>query len=101
MDLSHVIIASVVTEKAERLKADDKHRTYTLTVAPQATKIDVANAIKRFYDLDVASVRVMRTRPKTRSAGRGTMEKRHRTKKVMVTLAPGSKALDLTAFHTA
>ncbi len=101
MDLSRVILGPVVTEKAERLKADATHRTYTLRVVPEATKIDVTNAIKRFYDLEVESVRVLHTRPKVRQIGKGTMEKRHRTKKVMVTLVSGSKPLDLTAFHTA
>ena len=74
MDLSHVIIGAIVTEKAERLKAA---RTYTLRVAPRATKIDVKNALLRFYDVDVTSVRSIRNPSKTRLVGRGrTMVKR-------------------------
>ncbi|OGJ63534.1 50S ribosomal protein L23 [Candidatus Peribacteria bacterium RIFCSPHIGHO2_02_FULL_53_20] len=97
MDLSRVILGSIVTEKAERLKAERK--TYSIKVAPAATKIEVKKALKEFYDIDVASVRVMRTRGKTRLLGQGkVMEKRHPIKKMMVTLASGSKALDLTAF---
>lgn len=98
MDLSRVIHGPIVTEKAERQKAD-ANRTYTLRVDQNATKIDVKNALKRFYDVDATSVRVMRVRPKFRTFGRRTqMQKRHRFKKVMVTLAAKSKALDLTAF---
>lgn len=98
MDLTRVIIGSVVTEKAERQKAA---RTYTLRVAPDATKIDLKNALKRFYDLDVASVRVLRTRPKHRRFGAGRlMEKRHREKRMIVTLAAKSKPLDLATFKT-
>ncbi len=98
MDLTRVIVGSLVTEKAERLKAD---RTYSLRVNNNATKIDVKNALKRFYDLDVTSVRVMRVRSKSRLVGAGkTLTKRHAHKKVLVTLAPKSKALDLAQFKS-
>ncbi len=93
MDLSYVIIGPIATEKAERQKA---HRTYTFRVALGATKIDIKAALRRFYDVDIESVRVMQTRPKTRS--NGAIEKRHRMRKVMVTLTPESKGLDLTKF---
>lgn len=97
MDLSRVILGSVVTEKAERLKASG--RTYTLRIAPAATKIEVAKALKHFYDIDVTSVRVLRARGKTRIIGQGkVMEKRHPMKKVMVTVSKKSKPLDLAAF---
>jgi len=99
MDLSRVILGQVVTEKAENLKG---RRTYTLRVDQHATKIDVKHALKQFYDVDVTHVRVMCTRPKTRAvpALGGTMEKRHRMKKALVTLAPKSKVLDITSFKT-
>lgn len=99
MDLSRVILGQVVTEKAEALK---NRRVYTLHVAPVATKVDVKNALKKFYDVDVTSVRMMLVRPKTRSVSSlGTdMEKRHRAKKAFVTLAPKSKILDITSFKT-
>jgi ribosomal protein L23 len=96
MDLSRVILGSVVTEKSERLKTE---RSYTLRVSPAATKIDVMNALKEFYDVEPTSVRVMRTPGKTRLVGRGKLfTKRHSTKKMIVTLASDSKALDLTHF---
>jgi len=99
MELAHVILGPVVTEKAESLKGTS--RTHTLKVSPRATKIDVKNAMKKFYDIDVDSVRIMRTTPKTRRIGRGgTMEKRHRTKKAMVTLSKESKNFDLANFKT-
>jgi len=98
MDLTRVIIGPVVTEKSERMKTADK-RVYTLRVDKQATKIDVKAALKRFYDVDAASVRVMRTTGKVRRFGRnGVMQKRHPFKKMMVTLSAKSKALDLTSF---
>ena len=100
MNLANVIIGPVVTEKAERLKAAERH-TYTLRVAPAATKIDIGKALKQFYDIDVQSIRVQWVRAKSRSLGaHAMMEKRHRMKKALVTLAPKSKPLDLSAFHT-
>ncbi len=99
MDLSQVIIGPVVTEKAERQKAN---RTYTLRVSKRATKIDVKNALRRFYDVEVESVRVMRTTGKVRRFGRGNvMMKRQPFKKVIVTLVPKSKALDVASFKNA
>ncbi len=101
MDLARVIIGPVVTEKAERLKTGQATHMHTLWIVPAATKIEVKNALKRYYGVDVASVRVMRTRAKTRMLGRGIeMEKRHAGKKVIVTLAKDSKQLDLAAFQT-
>lgn len=104
MDLSRVIIGPVVTEKAERLKAGSgtgsgKH-TYTLHVAPWATKVEIKNSLKMFYGVDVSAVRIVKTQAKRRNLGTGkTMEKRHSFKKALVTLAPKSKALDISAFQ--
>jgi large subunit ribosomal protein L23 len=97
MDLSRVIIGQVVSEKAERLKGQ---RTYTLRVAKKATKIDVKAALKRYYDVEAVSVRVMCVAAKTRSFRGGVMEKRHPFKKVMVTLESKSKPLDIATFKT-
>lgn len=100
MDLTRVIFGPVVTEKAERQKAAAKH-TYTLKIHPHATKVDVRHALKEFYDLDAASVRILRVRSKTRTFGRGgLMEKRHPSKRAIVTAAAGSKPLDLASFKT-
>ncbi len=96
MHLSSVIIGPVVTEKAERMKASN---TYVIRVKPEATKVDVKSALKKYYDADVTSIRVLRTVPKTRIVGQGTvMEKRHRTKRMIVTLSKKSKPLDLANF---
>jgi len=99
MDLSSVILGPVVTEKAERLKAGAVH-TYTLRIAPWATKVDVKNSLKLFYDVDARSIRILRTQAKHRDLGAGkSMEKRHATKKALVTLATDSKPLDIAAFQ--
>jgi large subunit ribosomal protein L23 len=101
MDLSHVIIGPVVTEKAERLKAAAGKKAYTLWVCNDATKVEVKSALKKFYDVDAVQVRMMHTEPKTRSLGAGkVMEKRHAGKKAIVTLSQNSKVLDLIAFQS-
>lgn len=98
MDLSHVIIGPIVTEKAERLKAGAK-RTFTLSVHRDATKILVKHALRKYYDIDVDRVRMFVTRGKIRSLGGGrTMAKRPTMKKALVTLKPKSKPLDLASF---
>ena len=99
MDLSRIILGPLVTEKAERGK---EARTYTLRVVPSATKIDVKNALKRFYDIDVLSVRVLKIHPKDRLMGNGkVIRKRKAAKKMLVTLGEKSKPLDLIQFKTA
>lgn len=98
MHLSTIIIGPVVTEKAERLKSEG---VYTLEVRQGATKIDVKNALRKYYDVDVASIRVHRTTPKFRLLGQGKIiEKRHRSKRMIVRLNKKSKALDLSHFRT-
>lgn len=98
MDLTQIILGPVVTEKAERGR---EQRTYTLRVAPQATKIEIEKALRRFYDVDVESVRVQRVRSKTRVLGNArVITKRHAWKKALVTLSEKSKALDLVQFKT-
>lgn len=97
MELTSVILGPVVTEKAEASKAS---RVYVLRVHPHATKVDVKNALRRYYDVDVASVRALRTVPKSRLTAKGPMEKRHRSKRMMVRLASKSKPLDLSRSST-
>ncbi len=95
MDLARVITGQIVTEKAERQKA--QHRTYTLKIDAAATKIDVTNALEALFDVQVVSVRVLWLGPKTRAlSGSNFMTKRHRSKRAIVTLGEKSKALDLT-----
>ena len=98
MDSTRVIVGTVVTEKAERLKMK---KTHLLRIHPAATKVDVRNALRLHFGVDPLSVRVLRVRPKDRALGGGkTMRKRDATKRAYVTLAPKSKALDLTAFSS-
>ncbi len=96
MELSRVIVGPVTTEKSERLKAG---RTYTVRVAPEATRIEVQKALESFYDVEVSSVRILHVREKTRMLNaHRSLTKRHTQKRALVTLAPKSKVLDLSQF---
>lgn len=96
MELSRVIVGPVTTEKSERLKSG---RTYTVRVAPEATRIEVKKALESFYDVEVSSVRIMHVREKTRMLNaHRNLTKRHNQKRALVTLAEKSKMLDLSQF---
>ncbi len=97
MELTRVILGNVITEKSEILKQD---RTYALKVDPAATKVDIKNALHKFFNVEVTSVRVLRVGSKTRAVGPRSIVKRRPYKKVFVTLTKNSKALDLAQFHT-
>jgi large subunit ribosomal protein L23 len=87
----YTIIRPVITEKATKLAESQK---YIFMVNPKATKIDVKQAIKEFYGVDVASVRSLITPAKTKIMKRMTINKRGEEKKVMVTLK-GHKKMDV------
>lgn len=98
MDPARFILGPVLTEKAERLKSQ---RTYTLRVSPAATKTEIVHALESRFDVDIESVRALSVRPKRREARTGRWRtKRHAWKKVLVTLTPKSKTLDLSSFRT-
>lgn len=96
MEPTRIILGPVVTEKSERMKTK---RVYTIKVRNESTKIDVKAALKKFYDVDVASIRVMRTVHKERALGAGRiMTKRHPGKRMIVTLTDKSNLLDFSKF---
>jgi len=83
-----VIISHVVTEKAERLKAEQSR--YTFKVAPAANKIQVREAVERLFKVHVREVRVMNYLGKTRRMGRFS-GRRPDWKKAIVTLKQGER----------
>jgi ribosomal protein L23 len=96
MDLTRVITGSIRTEKAERQKLS---HTYTLTVHPDATKIDVLRALKKHFGVEATGVRMLHVRPKVRLLGAGrAMAKRHASKRAIVTLDSKAKSFDLSQF---
>ncbi len=93
MNLSQILIKPVLTEKSVHQEVKNK---YTFVVNQEATKVDVKNAFRTLYGVEVAQVNILYTLPKSRMGrGRKPMEKRHLTRKAIITLKAGQK-LDLT-----
>ena len=87
-DPTRVILSLVVTEKAERLKAEQSR--YTFKVAPTANKIEVRDAVERLFKVHVREVRVMNYLGKMRRMGRFS-GRRADWKKAVVTLKQGER----------
>jgi large subunit ribosomal protein L23 len=88
MEPTRVILSHVVTEKAERLKAEQSR--YTFKVAPTANKIEVRDAVERLFKVHVREVRVMNYMGKMRRMGRSS-GRRPDWKKAVVTLKQGER----------
>ena len=65
MDHTRVLLDALVTEKSERLKADENK--YTFKVATGANKIQIKQAVERMYGVSVASVNTMKYPGKSKS----------------------------------
>ncbi|MBU1017814.1 50S ribosomal protein L23 [Patescibacteria group bacterium] len=86
MELTHVLISPVVTEKSTGAQAE---RKYVFMVHLNANKIEVKKAVESAYGAKVQSVNIIHVLKKVRLAGRGReITKRHNGKKAVVTLAP-------------
>lgn len=85
---TRVILSLVVTEKAERLKAEQSR--YTFKVARTANKIEVRDAVERLFKVHVRDVRVMNFLGKMRRMGRFS-GRRPDWKKAIVTLKQGER----------
>jgi ribosomal protein L23 len=64
---------------------------YTCYVDSSATKIDVKNAFKSIYGVEVEKVNVLKTREKFHNTKLGVARKKGIEKKAMVTLRDGQK----------
>jgi large subunit ribosomal protein L23 len=82
-----ILIRPIVTEKSNILEAD--FNQYVFEVHRDATKIQIADAIVRIFDVDVMNVRTMVMPPKRGRRGRKFYIRKQRWKKAIVTLAPG------------
>jgi large subunit ribosomal protein L23 len=87
MDVRHVIIEPVISEKSYALMAEGR---YTFRVADSAHKTQIREAVEEIFDVTVANVRTSRVRskPKRRGVHRG---KTRGWKKAIVELAPGDR----------
>lgn len=87
MDPRTILIEPVVSEKSYALMAVNK---YTFRVHDDAHKTQIAIAVERVFDVEVAKVRTVsvKPKPKRRGAHAGTTRK---WKKAIVELKPGNR----------
>ncbi|QUI21480.1 50S ribosomal protein L23 [Vallitalea pronyensis] len=86
-----VILQPVVTEKSMEAMSE---RKYTFLVHPEATKIQIIEAVEKMFDgTKVEKVNTMNNHGKTKRRGM-TFGKTAKTKKAIVKLTEGSKDID-------
>ena len=88
MNITDVIKSPMVTEKLD--KAREKLNQYSFVIDRQATKHDVARAVKALFKVTVEDVHTLTVRGKVKRVGR-SMGKRPNFKKAIVTLKEGEK----------
>ena len=87
-----VILKPVVTEKSMNAMAEKK---YTFLVHPEANKTQIKEAVEKMFDgTKVKSVNTLNIAGKTKRRGM-TFGKTAKTKKAVVTLAEGSKEIEI------
>ncbi|MDN5865139.1 MAG: 50S ribosomal protein L23 [Gammaproteobacteria bacterium] len=84
--LASIIVAPHVSEKASRVAEND--RQICLRVRPDADKGEIAQAVERLFEVEVASVTTLNQPGKSRGMGR-IRGRRAGWKKAYVTLKPG------------
>lgn len=89
--LYSVIKRFVVTNKSTD---GEVQGVYTCMIDPVATKIDVKNAFRTLYGVEVEKVNVLHTREKFHNTKLGVARKKGIEKKAMVTLRSGHKITD-------
>jgi len=84
-----IIETIVMTEKNTDLK--DRENKYVFKVSPNASKIEIGQAVAKLFNVKVKSVNIINCKGKPKRVGR-TMKVGHRPdwKKAVVTLSEGS-----------
>lgn len=85
-DPYQIIERPLLTEKSMDLSHGGK---YTFRVSKDANKIEIADAVRRIFNVSVVKVNTMNVKGKKRRQGRFPEGKTSDWKKAIVTLAPG------------
>ena len=97
MKLTQVLQSPIVTEKSTNAQS---LRKYSFLVHLNANKIEIKNAIKEAYGVDVTDVNIIPVLKKVRLIGRGReITKRQRGKKAIITLK-AKQSLDFNKIKT-
>jgi large subunit ribosomal protein L23 len=87
-----VIIRPLVSEKSTALMEQNK---YVFVVAREANKIEIKHALEEIFDVKVAAVNTANFKGKKKRLGRYPAGYQSRWKKAVVTLAEGSKPIEI------
>jgi large subunit ribosomal protein L23 len=90
-DPRDIILSPVISEKSYALIEDN---VYTFIVHPDSNKTQIKIAVEKIFKVKVASVNTANRQGKRKRTRTG-FGKRKGTKRAIVTLAPGSKPIDL------
>ena len=90
-DPRDVLLAPVISEKSYGLLDENK---YTFIVRPDANKTQIKIAVEQVFNVTVLDVNTLNRQGK-RKRTRAGYGKRKDTKRAIVTLAAGSKPIDL------
>ena len=90
-DPRDIILAPVISEKSYGLLDNN---VYTFVVHPGSNKTQIKIAVEKIFSVKVESVNTLNRQGK-RKRTRSGFGKRKGTKRAIVTLAPGSKPIDL------
>ena len=90
-DPRDIILAPVISEKSYALLDDN---VYTFVVHPNSNKTQIKIAIEKIFSVKVVSVNTANRQGKRKRTKNGYGQRKS-TKRAIVTLAPGSKQIDL------
>jgi len=94
MNALNVIRKPIITEKSSIL---EEKMIYAFWVNPKSTKIDIKNAFKTLYGVNVDTVKLVTVPKKNRKLQKGTYNKRKETRKAYISVKSKNK-LDLNKF---
>jgi large subunit ribosomal protein L23 len=87
IEINKILKEPHVSEKSTQLSDDNK---YTFNVYPWANKIQIKDAVKNLYGVEIKEVNIINIKAKKRSL-QGREGKKHGYKKAIVTLEKGHK----------
>jgi large subunit ribosomal protein L23 len=91
-DSRDIIIRPLISEKSSDLMEDNK---YTFVVSGRANKIEIKRALEEIFDVKVKAVNTANFKGKKKRLGRYPEGKQPSWKKAIITLAEGSKPIEL------
>jgi large subunit ribosomal protein L23 len=91
-DARDIIVRPLISEKSSDLMEENK---YTFVVSGKANKIEIKRALEEIFDVKVKAVNTANFKGKRKRLGRYPMGKQASWKKAVITLAEGSKPIEL------